>query len=311
MEATFDLFTQHGLLAVFGWVLIKQLGAPVPGLPILLIAGAAAAGDRTFAFKALAAATGASMLADLAWFYTGRRFGRRILTLLCRISISRDSCVRKNESRFMGRGAATLVIAKFIPGLDTIAPPLAGAAGISLRSFALFNGAGSLLWAGGGIAGGLVFHSQIRQLLESFSELGRLAVWASLSLATLYVGWRVWWRRRERQMRDRIPKLQPRDLAAMTAAGAAPVILDVRAAPGGLPLRGSIASSRHVDLAAIEAGAGTEWPAGTEIVTYCDCPNDASAAKAAALLASRGLDARVLSGGVEAWLAAGYALEPV
>jgi membrane protein DedA with SNARE-associated domain len=103
-----------------------------------------------------------------------------VLALLCRISISPDSCVRKNELSFARRGVATLVMARFVPGLDTLAPPLADALGLSAQSFAIFNAAGAALWAGAGIAGGLIFHEQIRHLLESLSDLGRMAVWVVL-----------------------------------------------------------------------------------------------------------------------------------
>lgn len=100
MHDIFSLFTQYGLLTVFTGVLLEQMGAPVPALPFLLLAGGAAASDGVFALKALAVATLASMLADSLWFYAGRRFGRRVLALLCRISISPDSCVRQSELSF-------------------------------------------------------------------------------------------------------------------------------------------------------------------------------------------------------------------
>lgn len=309
LETIFALFAQHGLLAVFGVVLVKQLGAPLPAMPILLLAGAAAADDGVFAAKALLAATVASMLADFLWFYAGRVFGRKVLALLCRISISPDSCVRKNELSFARRGVATLVIAKFVPGLGTLAPPLAGAVGLSAQSFAIFNGAGAALWAGSGIAGGLIFHSQIRHLLESLSDLGRMAVWLVVALVALYVAWRVVRRWLELRLHARIPKLRPDQLAEMMDQGAELLILDVRANGPDLPLRERLPGARNIDLAAIAMVPPAEWPERVPIVTYCDCPNDASATRAAALLVKRGLAVRVLSGGVAGWLEAGYPLE--
>jgi membrane protein DedA with SNARE-associated domain/rhodanese-related sulfurtransferase len=311
METIFAFFSQYGLLAVFGVVLIKQLGAPVPASPILLLAGAAAADDGVFAVKALAVATAASMLADFVWFYAGRRFGRRVLALLCRISISPDSCVRKNELSFARRGVATLVIAKFVPGLATLAPPLAGALGMRAQSFAIFNTAGAALWAGAGIACGLVFHAQIQHLLESLSQLGRMAVWLVAALVALYVAWRMVRRWRELRLHARMPRVRPDELAEMIERGCEPLILDVRTQGPDLPLRERIPKARHIDLADIQTVSTTDWPDDVPIVIYCDCPNDASATKAAGLLSKRGLGASILIGGMDGWVQAGYPLEAV
>jgi membrane protein DedA with SNARE-associated domain/rhodanese-related sulfurtransferase len=311
METVVAVFAHYGLLAVFGVVLVKQLGAPLPAMPVLLLAGAAGASDGVFAVKALAVATVASLLADFVWYFAGRFFGRRVLTLLCRISISPDSCVRKNELSFARRGIATLVIAKFVPGLSTLAPPLAGALGMGAGSFAIFNSAGAALWAGSGIAAGLIFHDQIRRLLESMSDLGHIAVWGVAALVALYVAWRIWRRSREAHLRAAVPRVAPAELAALIQQGLDPVILDVRAVGPGLPLRERIPGARHIELATIDSVPLTAWPTGAQIVTYCDCPNDASASKAAHLLGQRGLRASVLAGGLGGWAGAGYPLESV
>src|SRR5512147_1339546 len=140
-------FAEHGLAAVFGFVLLEQLGAPIPALPVLLLAGAHAISDPMSAVYALALSVLACSVADLAWFWAGRRYGYRILKLLCRVSLSPDSCVRQTEANYEKRGAATLVIAKFVPGLATVAPPVAGALGLKTSSFLLYNGAGAALWS--------------------------------------------------------------------------------------------------------------------------------------------------------------------
>ncbi len=311
METIFAFFSPYGLLTVFGVVLMKQLGAPVPASAILLLAGAAAADDEVIAVEALVVATAASMLADFAWFYAGRRFGRGVLALLCRISISPDSCVRKSELGFARHGAATLVIAKFVPGLDTLAPPLAGALGMRAQSFAIFNAAGAALWAGANIAGGLIFHVQIQHLLGSLSELGRMAVWLVAALVALYVAWRMARRWREQRLHARMPRVRPGELAEMIEQGRELLILGVRTQEPGLPLRERISKARHIDLAAIETVPTTDWANNVPIVIYCDCPNDASATKAAGLLSRRGVGASILSGGMDGWVQAGYPLEAV
>jgi membrane protein DedA with SNARE-associated domain/rhodanese-related sulfurtransferase len=308
VESFLQLFAHHGLLAVFGLVLAKQLGAPVPAFPFLLLAGAAAAGNGVFAAKALATATLASTMGDFVWFFAGRLYGRRVLTLLCRLSISQDSCVRKNELSFQRRGGTTLVLAKFVPGLGTVAPPLAGALGLPARSFAAFNLAGSALWAGTGIAAGLIFHAQIRPVLEALSGLGQAAVWLLVGAIAAYVTWRVVRRHREQRERRSIPQLTADELAEMLRSGTAPVILDVRARSETLPPPAHIPGSRHLDLSAIESARIPEWPQDVRVVTYCDCPNDATASKAAGLLSRQGIRASVLRGGIEGWLAAGHSV---
>lgn len=309
MENVFSLFAQHGLLAVFAGVLVEQLGAPIPAMPFLLLAGVASASDGVFAVKTLAVATLASMLADLLWFYAGRRFGRRVLALLCRISISPDSCVRQNELSFARRGVATLVVAKFIPGLSTLASPLAGAIGMRTTTFAVYNLAGTFLWAGSGIAGGLLFHDQVGRLLEYLRDLGSAAIVIVAGLLGVYIAVRVWRRLRVARSVANLPRVHPNELADLIAQGEELVIVDVRAVLTQPSLEGRIPGARHIELANLETFATDGWPQEAKIITYCSCPNDASALKAAHLLTKRGLVVSVLSGGIEGWANAGYPLD--
>ena len=304
-----DIFSQHGLLAIFIGVLVEQMGAPVPALPFLLLAGNAAAGDSVFGLKALAVASLASMLADSLWFYAGRRFGRRVLALLCRISISPDSCVRQSELNFARRGVATLVVAKFIPGLSMLAPPLAGVIGMGTASFAIFNLAGTLLWAGSGIAGGLIFHDQVGRLMEYLSDLGDAAMLVVACLLGIYIAVRAWRRWSVARSVANLPRIQPNELADLIAQGEDLVIVDVRAAVTQESLDERIPGAHHIELADIETISVDAWPQNAKIITYCACPNDASALKAAYLLAKRGLVVSVLSGGIDAWVDAGHEQE--
>jgi len=308
MENILFLFAQYGLLAVFIGVLVEQLGAPLPALPFLLLAGVAAASDGVFAVKAVAVATLASMLADTLWFFAGRRYGGRVLALLCRISISPDSCVRQSQLSFARRGVATLVVAKFVPGLSTLAPPLAGALGMRTASFAVYNLAGTVLWAGSGIAGGLLFHNQIERLLEQVSELGNIALALMAGLLGLYVAWRVWRRWRIARAMGRLPRVRPDELAELMAQDVELVIVDVRAAALQSDVVERIPGARPIELATIESVPIDDWPQGAQIITYCSCPNDVSARRAAHLLVKRGLSVRVLSGGIDGWTGAGYPL---
>src|SRR5260221_8110374 len=127
MQQLIDLITQYGIAVVFVNVLLAQVGLPVPAVPTLIIAGAAASGGRLSFAALLAVAIAGSLLGDILWYAAGRRFGYRVLRTLCSISISPDSCVRQTESIFERWGVRSLVAAKFVPGFNTIAPPLAGA----------------------------------------------------------------------------------------------------------------------------------------------------------------------------------------
>jgi rhodanese-related sulfurtransferase len=203
------------------------------------------------------------------------------------------------------------VVAKFVPGLATLAPPMAGALGMTLRSFVLFDAVGAALWAGAGIAFGWVFHGQIGRLLLALSELGRDALWLLGALIALYVCWRIARRMRDRRERARIPRVTAHELAEMIRQRLDLLVLDVRAQARAVAGSVRIPGARHVDLADVDTMSIADWPGGAQVITYCDCPNDASATKAAGLLIRRGLGARVLAGGMEGWLGAGYPSEAV
>lgn len=307
MNQVIELFDAHGVLSVFLAVFVEQLGAPIPAVPFLMLAGAKAAGESSYLMHVLLAATAASVLADVFWFFAGRKYGRSVVGLLCRISLSPDTCVRKTEMSFSRRGAWTIVLAKFIPGASTVARPLAGAMGMRLRDFMVLNLAGTLLWAGSSVAAGLVLHSQIRQAVQALEDLGGAAMLVIAALLALYIGWRFARRLVARRMLGKLPRLTAESLAALRDRGDGLIVLDVR-------------SRDSSDLArvagAVQAPLDGEWfkglapvPDGVALVTYCDCPGDATAAKAAMLLAKRGYEVKVLQGGVASWMAAGLPME--
>lgn len=306
MDSVLVLFEQYKLLTVFLTVFAATLGVPVPALPLLLLAGAEAAHSGAYGAEALAMATLASALSGAIWFAAGRRLGRRVLALLCRISISPDTCVRQNELSFARRGATTLLIAKFVPGLSVIAPPLAGAIGMSVWPFLFFTTVGAALWAACCIAAGVIFHAQIRELLLALSNLGNAALLVGAVLLALYIAWRYWRRWLAIRSLARLDHIEPHDLAALLERGEPVAILDVRGLASRATQSPRIPGSHNVELAHLETTPLETWPADGEIVAYCDCPNDASAAKAAQILERRGRRTRVLTGGLEGWAKAGF-----
>jgi rhodanese-related sulfurtransferase len=219
--------------------------------------------------------------------------------------------VRQNELSFARRGAQTLLLAKFVPGLTVLAPPLAGALGLGWGRFLAYNLAGSLLWAGAGLLGGWVFHAQIDGLLAALDGLGQIALGVAAGLLAAYVGWRLWRRWRLSRLHRGLARMTPDELAARLQAGAGRdlLIVDVRAGAPELPLPTRIPGAVALDMSRLDASSIASWSAEVEIVTYCACPNDASAAKAAHWLIGQGRSASVLAGGIEAWSRAGHALE--
>ncbi|GAA4033819.1 DedA family protein/thiosulfate sulfurtransferase GlpE [Actimicrobium antarcticum] len=293
------LLQQYGLLLVFANVLLEQMGLPIPAFPILIVAGALAMlGDLSWQ-ACLAVSIGACLITDLSWHKAGRHFGKRILGQLCRISLSPDTCVSNTEDIFRRWGPKSLLVSKFIPGFNTIAPPLAGAMGTPRGKFLLFSMTGSLLWAGSGLAIGAIFYKSIDRVLEVLSTMGATALLVIGVLLGLFILYK--YIERRRLMRALfMARISVSQLREMIDAGLSPVIVDARsrtaqeleaAIPGAI-LYG------HTDHAA----AFDSVPRDRDIIVYCNCPNEASAALIARKLIGHGfVRVRPLVGGLDAW----------
>lgn len=183
----------------------------------------AAAGKMNWAV-ALSAATIGSLLADLIWFYLGRYRGQRVLNLLCRISLEPDSCVRRTENLFTRYGMPGVMVAKFVPGLSTLVPPLAGNAGVSTSRFILFDGLGSLLYGGGFILLGAFFSRQLNQIIHALASLGDSALGVLAGLAVLYIGLK-YFQRQQLLRKLRIARISVDELHEKLEAGENPIIL--------------------------------------------------------------------------------------
>jgi len=302
------LIAEYGLALVFANVLLEQLGLPIPAVPALVVAGALAAEGELSSFAVFGVAFVACMIGDGIWFLAGRRYGRRVMAFLCRVSLSPDSCVRQTEFRFERWGRLTLVLSKFIPGLSTIAPPLAGAMRLGWPSFFLLNGLGVVIWAGVAIGAGMAFHTEINEFIVRLEGLGTLAAEVVGVLLGGYIALK-WWERRRFYKTLRIARIGAADLRALMDGGRRPVVVDVRS-PGARDLDPRfIPGALAMDTAEVDGRLG-ELPADREIVFYCTCPNEASAAQVAKKLIGLGYTrVRPLHGGLDAWIAAGYEVE--
>ncbi|HET7764664.1 MAG TPA: DedA family protein/thiosulfate sulfurtransferase GlpE [Burkholderiales bacterium] len=302
------LITQYGLALIFANVLLEQVGLPIPAIPTLIVAGALAVQGELSAWAIFGAAFLACMIGDLVWYLAGRRYGRRVMALLCRMSLSPDSCVRQTEVRFERWGGLTLVLSKFIPGLSTIAPPLAGAMRLGWPSFLLLNGLGVAIWAGSAIAAGMLLHSGINDLMLRLEGLGTLAIEAIGALLAAYVAAK-WWERRRFYKMLRIARIGVEELRALIEQGKRPVVVDVRSQSSRELDRRFIPGALTMTLDDVEQRL-EELPADREVVFYCTCPNEASAAQVAKKLIGLGYTkVRPLHGGLDAWIAAGYEIE--
>lgn len=267
MEEVLRLLTAYGVPFVVLNVFLEQIGLPIPAVPTLVVAGALAREGKLPALPLVALPVLAALVADLAWFLFGRRHGGTALRLICKLSLSPDSCVRQTEALFTRLGLGALLVAKFVPGLSTVAPPLAGASGMAVATFLLLDAGGSLLWAGGALALGALFSRQVSEVLAALESLGGGAA-ALLAVALLlYVAWRAWERRRfTREFTT--TRIAPDELAARLAAGDPPSLWDVRSAAARARDGRSIPGARLLRMEAIlEDFAG--HPLDREIVLYC------------------------------------------
>jgi membrane protein DedA with SNARE-associated domain/rhodanese-related sulfurtransferase len=299
-----------GLSLVFFNVLLEQLGLPIPAIPTLIVAGALAADGRLPAFAVGALALGACVIGDSAWYLAGRLYGARVMRLLCRISLTPDICVSQTQSSFERWGSGALIIAKFVPGLGLIAPPLAGATRMTYPRFAANSALGSGLWIGAALLAGALLRAQILRFLPWLLSIGGAALGLLLILLVGYVVFK-WLERRRFYAALEMARISVAELHRQIAGGKPPVIVDVRSATAqGIDLR-RIPGALNVPLQEIELYM-RDLPRDSEIVLYCNCPNEASAAQAARLLLNHGFRrVRPLGGGLDAWIAAGLTVEQV
>lgn len=303
-----SLVAQYGLLIVGMNVLVDQIGLPVPAYPTLVVAGAIAADGQLAAGPLLLLCVLACLAADCGWYWVGEIYGIKVLKLLCRISLEPDSCVSQTQSRFERWGINSLVIAKFVPGLAIVAPPLAGAMRIGWCKFIVLSTLSAVIWVGSAIAAGMLFRAQIGNLLLHMDRIGGLAGMVVAGLLAAYIAFK-WWERARFYRLLRMARISVSELYDMIQAGARPVIVDVRSHTAKALEPRSIPGARHVPIDQVGRHIG-DLPRDRDIVVYCTCPNEASAARVARILMNHGFKkVRPLHGGLDAWVAAGHPLD--
>jgi membrane protein DedA with SNARE-associated domain/rhodanese-related sulfurtransferase len=310
MELPTHILLLYGDLLLFAWVLVEQLGLPLPATPILLAAGALTAeGQLSFVFALLASVAG-SVLADSIWFLVGRRYGHHVLRLLCKLSLEPTTCVRRTQDSFSRRRGTMLMFAKFIPGLGLLAPPVAGQNGMSLGPFLLYDSIGGSLWVTTLLVCGRLFGDLIKRnpgllhWVSRFSGALLLLGIVGFFLARLY-------RRRVVLKKLAAARLEPEELKRQLDAGESVYIVDLRHPLELLPDPFTLPGALHLSPEQLTA-RNLEIPRDRDIVLYCTCPSEATAAKTALTLHKLGIDrVRPLRGGFDEWKRLGFPLDPV
>lgn len=300
MTDTRQFLIKHGAPVLFGAVFVEQIGLPIPALPWMLAVGALSATGAFSSTKGICATAAACVIADTIWFYLGRFRGHQVLNLLCRISLEPDSCVRRTQNAFTRWGWRGIVVAKFIPGLSTMAPPIAGMSSLGAVRFISVDAAGSLLYGGCFIFLGFLFSTQIDQIESALAGIGGGALTLIIVVIAAWVAYKYWQRKR---LLDelRMARVTVGELRQMQSAGQNLVILDLRSSAELERDPVLIAGAIHLTLDDVRQRR-YQIPADRDVVVYCSCPNEVTSARVALLLRRQGLTrVRPLLGGLDAW----------
>lgn len=267
MDELTRLLSQHGLSIVFANVLIAQLGMPLPAVPMLVVAGALVADGTLNIFALALVVVVASLMGDTPWYLAGRRYGYRILNTLCRISMEPETCVKQTENIFERFGPPSLIVAKYIPGFSTVAPPLAGTMRVGMPRFLVYSAIAALLWAATPIAGGFFLRNEVEWLLARLESMGAGAVVVIGVVIAAYLAIKLV----ERFLLIRLlrmVRISAADLRVMLDRGDKPVILDVRSALAREAEPRRLPGAIFAELAHVETMLD-RVPPDSDVIVYC------------------------------------------
>ena len=264
MHQLMEFLLRHGYPLLFAMVLAEQLGAPIPAVPVLLAMGALiGTGKYSFA-GALSLSLLASLAADGAWYLIGRQRGSSVLKLLCRISLEPDSCVSSTRYWFKRLGGWALVIAKFVPGLSTVAPPMAGLSRMAWWKFLGADGLGGIVWAGAFLLLGWVFREQLEDVALFAGRLGGWLIVVVGGALALWIGWKYYQRRRfikslrVARIRPEVLKQRLNEVVIIDLRTAEEVASDGAKIPGSLWFDRKELEERHLEI-----------PRDRDVILYC------------------------------------------
>jgi membrane protein DedA with SNARE-associated domain/rhodanese-related sulfurtransferase len=312
MPIAIVFFIHYAYLLIFLWVLVEQIGIPIPSIPVLLTAGTLSATHRVNIFYVTLAMLTACLISDSLWYHLGRRYGNSVLKLLCRLSFEASTCVSKTEGYFNRRGSVTLLFAKFVPGLSTVAAPIAGQTGMSYPRFLAWDLGGSLIWGETFILAGYFFGDLAKKSAPFFAWLGHFAIFIFAAMVLGFVAHRVWKQRKFLQQ-VREMRLEPAELKEMLDSAekngsTPPFIVDLRHPLDYLPDPRVLPGALRVGPNEIKQHSEI-IPRDRDVILYCTCPSEETSAKLALQLHKMGIyRVRPLRGGFDGWKQAGYPL---
>lgn len=297
--ALLEAMREHGLALEFLFAFASQAGLPIPAEPAMILAGALAGPGSWRPEAAWICATLAALLADHAWYVAGRYRGRSLLGLVCRISLSPDTCVRNADDLLQRLGGSVLVLAKLVPGVAAVAIPTAAASGMTYGRFLLYDGLGAALWAGLWVGLGVIFDREVDRVLDALEATGGWLPWILGAAIALYLAVKASQRSRLRRL-YRAKRIGAAEVGERLRAGEALLILDARSDLARLDDPRVLPASMPFDALQPAASLVEKYRTHT-LVSFCTCPNEASAAVVAQRLIAAGHpDVRVLEGGTAA-----------
>ena len=308
MDALISEFSRHGYGLLFAVVLLESVGFPIPAALALMIAGGAIARGSLHGPGTVLGAVSALMLGDTLMFFLGRFTGWWLLGLLCRLSLNPESCILRSADSFYRRGRLLLVFAKFVPGINTMAPPLAGSMNMRPTQFFALDLAGATLYVGAYITAGFLFSGALDVLTGLYRAFSGIISWTLVTIAVVYVVFRasVWIKSRPSRA---VRFATPLEVAHASAAGDT-AIYDVRSHGYYDPKATRIPGSVRLEPHALHRLAGA-LPTDRQIYLYCSCVREATSARVAQALLERGVPTVVIKGGLRAWKKAGLPTEAV
>jgi membrane protein DedA with SNARE-associated domain/rhodanese-related sulfurtransferase len=312
MNSIVQFLVQHGYSVLFAAVFANQVGLPVPSVLFLLAAGALAGSGRLSLPAALGLALTASVLADWIWYEAGRRWGEPILHFIHGLALDPDAAERRSKKNFAKYGPAVLLVAKFVPGLDAAAPPLAAISCISLLRFLAFDAAGVSLWSCAYTGLGYAFSRDLNRAVTYAARMGQVFIIMVLTGLVIYLGRRLArWCRFIREFR--MARITPEELKRKLDAGEPVFIVDLQGSRRhsrrckGIPSAVRIDPHRLERYGAYDRKTPAPLPRDREVVLYCSTPHEFTSARVALAMRGRGFRrVRPLAGGLQAWQERGF-----
>ncbi len=266
MDNVIPFLIEHGYTVLFLWAFMETMGLPIPAAPLFVAIGALAGAGQMNLFFSIGLGVFAALLADVFWYSIGRLRGLQVLSLLCRISLEPDSCVRETENIFVRYGIRSLLIIKFLPGFSAVSTPLAGIIHMRLPLFLFLDGLGAVLWVGVYTFIGYIFSEELDHALAVVSGMGKTLLVIVAAALSLYILWKYALRRRFLRQLS-IARITPEELKRKLDSGEDVLIIDVRHPVDFKADPSIIPGALRIPLERFETNQ--DVPRGREVVVYC------------------------------------------